>query len=138
MNKVQVIGKGGLENMKAFWLERIDPPKVHPEAWKDLIQDPDSCEDGKKVFRDKLPVEEYKDLKSSDVCMGFYCEYQIQAIRAFYWCSFFVVISVLIVLYYSKTIDVATGFTVGAYFVAVFALFLALIGFVLASTRRRQ
>lgn len=91
-------------------------PRNCREAWKDLIQDPGICEYGKIVFRDKLPVEEHKVLQSSDICMGFYCEYQIQAIscRAFYWCSFSVAISVIIV-YDSKTFDVATGFTVGAY-----------------------
>jgi hypothetical protein len=41
-----------------------------------------------------------------------------------------------IALYLAKTIDISTGFTVGAFILAVPSLFLAVLAVVLAATRR--
>jgi hypothetical protein len=134
--QLQVLGTGASDQKKAIWLGKVEFPSVHAEVWKEIIRDPGLCNRGSKRFRDKLPVGEYRKLESLEICHGLYCQYQIQAIRAFYWSCFLVGLSGGITIYYAKTIDLSTGFTVGAYFVGVFALFFAFVGFVLAATKR--
>jgi hypothetical protein len=113
---------------KTILLGKFERPKVNAEVWKEIIQDPQICNHRSQYFRDKLPVGSYKNLElSTEICIGLYCQYRLQATKAFCWACFLVAVSGAITVYYAKTIELSTGFTVGAYFVGVFRLFLAFI-----------
>jgi len=80
---------------------------------KGIILNPQICSNRSHRFRDKLPVGEHKNLENFEDCFHLYCQYQIQAIRAFLLSGFFVAVSGGITVYYAKTIDLSNGFTIG-------------------------
>jgi uncharacterized membrane protein len=118
-------------------MEFIDYPKVHPVVWKKIIQNPEVCNPNSMAFREKLPLESEEitqDSKQESV-IGLYCLHQLKVVKVFVWCVIGVGAAFTTALYLTRRVDVATGFTVGAFILAIPSLFLAVLAVVLAASR---
>jgi hypothetical protein len=56
--------------------------------------------------------------------------------RVFVWCSVCITVALAIALYVGRVVDTATGFTVGAFLLAVPSPFLAILAVVVAVRKR--
>jgi hypothetical protein len=126
------------EQTAANFTDFINCPKVHTEVWKKIIQNPEVCNLNSKAFREKLPLESEEITQDSNQESGLYCLHQLKVLRVFICCVISVGAGFATALYLATTIDVATGFTVRAFILAVPSLFLAVLAFVLAASRRSE
>jgi len=113
-------------------------PQVHPEILRKIVDDPDLCDPHSKIFRDKLPAHFRDVLETShyEKINGLYFKHQLMVGRLFIWCCVCVGTTFAIAVYVGRAVDTATGFTVGAFLLAVPSPFLAILAVVVALRRR--
>jgi hypothetical protein len=85
-----------------------------------------------------LPAEdkEVTAMSNNEQINGLLFEHSIMVGRVLLWCFIYVVIAIAIALRVGRVVDTATGFTVGAFVLAIAAVFLAFLSLVLTAMRR--
>ena len=91
------------------------------------MDNPDLCSPDSTYYRDLLPVVSEEIFGNSVEFTGLYFMHSPMIMRIFIMCCVWIVMGLAISLHLAKTIDVSTGFTVGAFILAVPAILLAVV-----------